>query len=361
MKCPICSNLNKEYFFTINNKICCRKCLNFIKEKVGLDYEVNKGYYTLLYSLTKEQQKASDFVLENVMNMQNCAINAVCGAGKTEIIYDTLKYCLNNSMKVGIAIPRKDVVIELENRIKKDFNVNVISVYGGHHAIDCADIIIFTTHQAFRYINYFDVLIIDEVDAFPYKGNDVLKSIVHKCSKIYVYLSATMPKYIERDCGIKKFYLNKRYHGYDLPIPKCVQSINMMHSLKKLINKYNDKVLLIYFPTIKIENYVAKRVKCDYLVNSKTENREYILEKIKSMSKGIIFTTTILERGVTIKDVQVIVYNADHNLFDKDTLIQISGRVGRYKDYPDGNVFFICKIKNKSIRGAIKTLKKCNE
>ena len=237
MKCPICSNSNREYFFSINNKICCRKCLNFIKEKVGVDYKVNRGYYTLLYSLTNAQQKASDFVLENVMKKQNCAINAVCGAGKTEIIYDTLKYCLNNNMKVGIAIPRKDVVIELKNRIKKDFNVDVISVYGGQHDVVCADIIIFTTHQAFRYINYFDVLIIDEVDAFPYKGNEVLKNIIRKCSKVHAYLSATMPKYIEKDISIKKFYLNKRYHGYDLPIPKCKQSINMIYTLKKIIKE----------------------------------------------------------------------------------------------------------------------------
>ena len=43
------------------------------------------------------------------------------------------------------------------------------------------DIVIFTTHQAFRYIGYFDVLIIDEVDAFPYKDNEQLKKIVKKC------------------------------------------------------------------------------------------------------------------------------------------------------------------------------------
>lgn len=361
MKCPVCSNANKEYFFNLNGKMCCRKCINFIKEKVNENYKVHKGYYTLTYSLTKKQREASDFVLKHVIDKKSCAINAVCGAGKTEIIYDTLKYCLNNSLKVGIAIPRKDVVIELEERIKKDFNVSVVSVYGGHCETTCADIIIFTTHQACRYINYFDVLIIDEVDAFPYKGNETLKSMINSCSKVHVYLSATMPKHIERDKSIPKYYLNKRYHDYDLPIPKCIESVNMLFTLKHIIKKCKDKVLLVYFPTIKIENDIAKKMNYDYLLNSKTQDRNELLKKIKSLTKGVVFTTTILERGITIKDVQVVVYNADHKLFDKDTLIQISGRVGRYKDYHNGNIFFICKIKNKSIRATIKTLKKYNE
>ena len=361
MRCPVCSNSNKEYFFFIDGKWVCRKCINFVGEKANGTYIVSKGYYSLTYSLTDKQQEASDFVLKHVILSKNCAVNAVCGAGKTEIIYDTLKYCLNNNLRIGIAIPRKDVVIELKERINRDFNVSVIDVYGGNNKIINGDIIVFTTHQAFRYLGYFDVLIIDEVDAFPYKGNCVLQSIISKCSKTYVYLSATMPKYIEKNENIEKFYLNKRYHGYDLPIPRCKESINMLFSLKKLLKKYKEKIVLVYFPTIKIEEKIAKKIKCDYLINSKCLDRESLLKKIKGIDKGVVFTTTVLERGITIKDVQVIVYNADHKLFDKDTLIQISGRVGRYKDYCDGNIFFICKIKNKSIRATIKTLKKYNE
>lgn len=221
--------------------------------------------------------------------------------------------------------------------------------------------IIFTTHQSFRYINYFDILIIDEVDAFPYNNDKVLKEIVHKCSKLFVYLSATMPLYIEKDLNIKKHYLNKRYHGYDLPLPKCIVSINMTLSLKRLLKKYKEKVVLVYFPTIKCQKKIARKIKYDYLVNSKCEHREEILSKIKLMKKGIVFTTTILERGITIKDVQVIVYNADNSLFNKDTLIQISGRVGRDKIYNKGEIMFICKKKNKEIKKTIKKIKDCNE
>ena len=359
--CPRCLNTNKKYFFCLRGKVYCRKCLCCFGKNVDKKYIVNPGNYKLDYELTDKQKEASNFSLSSIMNKKDCAINAVCGAGKTEIIYETLKYCLNNNLKIGVAIPRKDVVIELKERIAKAFNICVIAVYGGNHENLEGDIIIFTTHQAFRYIDYFDVLIIDEVDAFPYKDNDVLKRIVHRCSKNFIYLSATMPKYIEKDYRIEKFYLNRRYHGYDLPVPKCVTSINMVYTLKRYLKMYKDKVVLVYFPTISLQKRIANKVKSDYVINSKTKNRETILQEIKRLDKGIVFTTTILERGITIKDVQVVVYGADHKLFDKDSLIQISGRVGRNKNYHKGNIIFICKIKNKSIKSAINTLKKCNE
>lgn len=359
--CPVCSNKDKDYFFYLNGKLHCRKCINFVGEKADKTYKIKPGYFSLSYKLTDLQQKASDFILENILLKRDCAINAVCGAGKTEIIYDCLKYCLNNDLKVGIAIPRKDVVIELAQRIEKDFNVKVIPVYGGNHKLLEGDIIVFTTHQSFRYIGYFDVLIIDEIDAFPYKGNEKLKQIIKKCSSRFIYLSATMPKYVEQDKQIQKFYLNRRYHGFDLPIPKCIESFSLIRTLKKKLKALEENVVIVYFPTIKIQMKVAKKIKCDFLINSKTNDREIILSKIRGLSKGVIFATTVLERGITIKNVQVIVYNADNSLFDKDALIQISGRVGRSKDFPSGNIFFICKIKNRSIKGAIKTLKKCNE
>lgn len=339
----------------------CRKCNTFVGKKANEKYKVNSGNYKLNYSLTSNQKKASDFILRNIIKNKDCALNAVCGAGKTEIIYDSIEYCLSNKKKIGITIPRKDVVEELKERINKDFNVKVISVYGGNNTVLEGDVIIFTTHQAFRYINYFDVLIVDEVDAFPFKGNEVLKNIVGRCSKVFVYLSATMPKYIENDINIEKYYLNKRYHEKAIPVPKCKYSMWLTNSLKKILNKYKDKVVLVYFPTIKIQNIISKKINYNYLINSKTKDRKLALSNIKKLDKGVVLTTTVLERGITIKDVQVIVYNSEHKLFDKDTLIQIAGRVGRSSDYHSGDIIFLCKNKSKDMKKAIRTIKKSNE
>lgn len=333
----------------------------FIGRSVDKEFIVRKGEYKLEYSLTDNQKQASKFILDNIKKRKNCALNAVCGAGKTEIIYDSIEYCLKNEKRIGIAIPRRDVVEELKERISKDFNVNVVAVYGGTTEVLEGDIIIFTTHQAFRYIGYFDVLIIDEVDAFPFKGNDTLKNILSKCSKTFVYLSATMPKYIEQDENIPKYYLNKRYHNGNIPLPKCYVCLSMILRLKILLKRYKNKVVLVYFPTIKIQNKIAKKIKYNYLINSKSANRKEVLKEIKGLNRGVVLTTTVLERGITIKDVQVIVFDSEHKLFDKDTLIQIAGRVGRHKDYRDGDVIFLCKSKSKEIKKTIYQISKSNE
>ena len=72
-------------------------------------------------------------------------------------------------------------------------------------------------------------------------------------------------------------------------------------------------------------------------------------------------STLVLERGVTFKNTNVIVVNADHELFKTNSLVQISGRVGRHYLYNKGDVIFFAKSKNKNIKQAIKFIKKCNE
>ena len=68
-----------------------------------------------------------------------------------------------------------------------------------------------------------------------------------------------------------------------------------------------------------------------------------------------------MERGVTIKDVQVIVFQADHAVYDSHALVQISGRVGRKSDAPEGNVYFICEEITKHIKTAVNDIKRSNE
>ena len=66
-----------------------------------------------------------------------------------------------------------------------------------------------------------------------------------------------------------------------------------------------------------------------------------------------LVSTAVLERGVTIKDVQVIIFHAHHQIYDSATLIQIAGRVGRKKDATEGEVIFIAKENTKHMQGAV--------
>ena len=56
---------------------------------------------------------------------------------------------------------------------------------------------------------------------------------------------------------------------------------------------------------------------------------------------SLLVTTTILERGVTISNVAVAVLGAENPVFDEAALVQISGRVGRDRKFPEGEICFL--------------------
>ena len=133
------------------------------------------------------------------------------------------------------------------------------------------------------------------------------------------------------------------------------------------MNKFikNHRPLFIFVPTIEEGEILLKKVKIFYkngeFVSSKTKERSAIISSFKNGELSYLITTSILERGVTVKDLQVIVYHADHELYDEGTLIQISGRVGRKIDAYDGEVIFIASRKTKKMENAIRKIENANE
>ena len=69
--------------------------------------------------------------MANYKSKIDTLVNAVCGAGKTELIYSVLAYCLSLGKAVAFAVPRRDVVIELSQRIHMVFPNN---------SIDCSSV-----------------------------------------------------------------------------------------------------------------------------------------------------------------------------------------------------------------------------
>ena len=80
-----------------------------------------------------------------------------------------------------------------------------------------------TTHQLVKYYNYFDIVIIDEVDAFPYSGDECLRKwCKNKLEKIMgwlCFLSATPSNKIKASVD-EVIKIPIRYHRYLLPVPK---------------------------------------------------------------------------------------------------------------------------------------------
>lgn len=374
--CPICGNSSRQYIgINKENKPYCRLCCSFKGEKAK--YTINKSFSNKLvldYPLSKKQEEIANNILMNLTNGKNILVHAVTGAGKTELIYYSFEYYLSKNLKIGFATPRKDVVIDLLPRFKKAFPYsNIVSVYGSHSSVITGDIILLTTHQLYRYNKYFDLIVLDEIDAFPYKGNKQLETFFKNCVKgNYVLLSATPSssdiENIKKDNGVV-LNLYERYHKYDLPVPKFVKGnyyscyIKCLYYLKKFIK--NNKQVFIFAPTIdigkKIFAFLSPLAKNGCFVSSKEEERNLIIDKFKHKYYSYLVTTSILERGVTVENLEVIVFNADSYIYDSASLIQISGRVGRKINSPTGNVIYIGETYNEEIDKSIKEIIKYNK
>ena len=373
--CPICGNKNEKYFGLKNGEIYCRRCISFRGEKVE-KYVPKSGSVVMKikYPLSKEQSMIANKVKENYLNGVDTLIDAVCGAGKTELVYEVIAAALSRQKTVAFAVPRRDVVIELTPRIKEVFPSNrVVSVYGGHTNQLKGDIVVLTTHQLYRYPHLFDLIILDEIDAFPFKDNDLLIAMLHNASRgRIVMMSATPSDGVLLEFSTENhevLHLNTRFHHKPIPVPKVLVRIGASKylTLLRLLQKFRkeNKPVFIFCPTIDIAesvfNVISKIVSNGRCVHSKKKDRAEIIETFKNGNYDYLVTTAVLERGVTIKNLQVIIYDADHDLYDEHALIQISGRVGRKYDAPEGEVIFLVDKWTLPIERTISTIEDKNK
>lgn len=373
--CPICGNKDEYAIGVLNNKPYCRRCITFKGENVNETISFNKEAPTFLsYELSDEQKELSNKLILNYCNSIDSLVYAVTGSGKTEICLGIIQYCLNSGLKVGFAVPRRSICYELAARFKNIFRKNsVVSVYGGHHRKLKGDIICLTTHQLFRYDKYFDLLIMDEIDAFPYKGNKVLESLFKRALRgHYVLLTATPSDELIREYqkpGKDLLKLFTRFHRHPLPVPSIEigNYIKIHYILLKQLKRFfkEDKQVFIFVPTIEISINLYRFIRLFFhkgtYINSKRENNGEIIDNFRNKKYQYLVTTAVLERGVTIKNLQVIVFYADHSIYDKYSLVQIAGRVGRKKDAPEGEVIFIGKTNTDSMERAITDIKTANK
>lgn len=133
-------------------------------------------------TLTDGQKQAAEALIEAIKEKQELLVWAVCGSGKTEMLFPGIEFALNHGLRVCVATPRTDVVLELLPRLKKAFEkVEVSALYGGSEDKgSLTPLMISTAHQLMRYRDIFDVMIIDEVDAFPFSADETLRFAVDK-------------------------------------------------------------------------------------------------------------------------------------------------------------------------------------
>lgn len=377
MQCPRCKNTDVAYFYKGSKGYYCRKCIKFkrilLEEELEVFdvKEIKEGIseYTLPFTLTPQQEQLSKQCKEAILH-QDVLLHCVCGAGKTEITYRSIQQALDLKQKVAFSIPRRQVVLELGKRLQSVFkDCKVITVCMGHTEELDGDLIVLTMHQLYRYPKCFDLLIIDEADAFPYKGNEVLKNIaLNSCKGHIIYTTATLDEYLKQrvqDQSIAYLTLHRRPTNALLPVPRVITLPNLFlwfYLLYRLSR--NQRKIMLFVPTIAMAKRMYKWLKLyfriDY-ITSETEDPQSILMRFKHQQIKVIITTTILERGITISDVDVYVLYANHEVFDEASLVQMVGRMGRVAPFVKGDGILFCNAYSEEVHRCIKQLRRSNE
>ncbi|WP_144494048.1 DEAD/DEAH box helicase [Bacillus sp. WP8] len=398
--CCRCGVSHKRYFAHSPCEVCqkdcvyCRSCImmgkatecGFLYEWTGPQkVETYRAELTWQGELSKGQKRASEKMIEAIKSKFDLLVWAVCGAGKTEVLFHGIEYALNQGMSVCIATPRTDVVLELEPRLRKAFQGMTIAVlYGGSsQRFQIAPLVIATTHQLMRYKNAFDVVIVDEVDAFPYSMDERLQFAVLKAMRknggVRIYLSATPSKKMTREVSSGKLEAIKiplRFHKQPLPVPTFHWIGHWKKKLKKNLlprkvmnwmqrHIANKRRVLLFVPSIATMKKVTKILREHSLnvegVSADDPDRKQKVQHFRDYLYDVLVTTTILERGVTIPNVQVGVLGSESTIFTESALVQISGRVGRHPDYCTGDVFLFHFGLTRSMKQAKKHIVKMND
>ncbi|WP_373760603.1 DEAD/DEAH box helicase [Streptococcus ferus] len=368
----------------------CRACLVFgrLTSKDSLYWLEQKAFpaqQALLWEgqLTAFQQEVSDALLAGIQEKMDLLVHAVTGAGKTEMIYETIAHVISQGGSVALASPRIDVCLELHRRLQKDFACPISLLHGQSEAYERAPLLIATTHQLIKFYQAFDLLIIDEVDAFPFVDNPMLYHALNQSLKtdgVKIFLTATSTQELDRQVKkgqLKKINLARRFHANPLVVPKTVWLPSLIPGLKKRrlpktllkrlqVQRKTGFPLLLFFPNIDRGQAFAECLQ-EFLpndkiafVSSRTESRLDKVEAFRKKEIDILVSTTILERGVTFPCVDVFVLEANHRLFTKSALVQISGRTGRSIERPTGELLFFHDGLTTAIQQTISEIKEMN-
>ncbi|MBA3927327.1 DEAD/DEAH box helicase [Listeria rustica] len=400
--CFRCGNNVEDLFFQSPCSRCdseecwyCRNCiimgkmtecsnLFFLPSMTSIPHQ-RSTYLAWKGELSPGQSVASKKVHQAVVEKEDLLLWAVAGSGKTEMMFEGMNEVLIKGGRLCVASPRVDVCLELFPRLQEVFpDVAMVCLYGDSTDVyDGERFVVATTHQLVRFYEAFDVVFIDEVDAFPYAKDPFLEYAVKKAQLLTgcsIFITATPDRkwQIECDNGKRNFVkVPARYHRKSLPVPQKIwigewkKGIQKQKIPSKILRWMRQKLdegcpVLLFFPEIKVMLEVAVILEqLDFepllTVHSADPERK---EKVQQMRDGtikLLLTTTILERGVTFTNVQVGVFGSEGRIFTESALVQISGRAGRKFDYPRGDVLFFHNGVSKNMALAISQIKMMNQ
>lgn len=335
------------------------------------------------FPLSPGQQEASAFAVSCLETGVSGFLEAVCGAGKTEILYDFLLAGFRKRFRVAWAIPRRDIVAELAPRLGEAFPTLAVKALHAEAKDDAgAHLVVSTIHQLIRYREEFDWIVLDEADAFPYRDDPLLHRLLRKAlrpeGRLFLLSATTSPEMTAsvRRGEFRRFSLPARFHGHVWDEPRCVRVPGLATAilsesclppdLREWLEsrRKEGRPTLLFVPSVRFGEVLADLLNRNGFpaaaLSSRTGYRQGILHGFRGGEWNFLVTTTLLERGVTFSGVDVAVLAADHSVFDAPTLVQIAGRAGRDPLRPHGEVVFFSEDRTEAMIGALRHVRNRN-
>lgn len=354
----------------------------------------------LEFNLTDAQRRAAQALVE--WDGARALVWAACGAGKTEVVYPAIERALQRGDDVLFAVPRRDIAIELGERLRRAFpTVPVKALYGGApRRFEHAKLTIATTHQVVRFYKRFALVVLDEVDAFPYRGSAMLRHGVERALAAdgrLIYMTATPTEELLQTAEAHRWRIvtiPARHHRHPLPEPRfltlpgiartqqdMIRNVRQPYTPRELVELIQhllrlDKPILVFVPTVQLVAPTARLIDSvcrsgahpgadalplSYGVHSRDPRRDALREAFVRGEFPVLVATTVLERGITVPAVNVVVLWADYErVFDSATLIQMAGRAGRTREHPDGEVHFVAARANPAMTQAKERIAELN-
>ncbi|MBS3968720.1 MAG: DEAD/DEAH box helicase [Clostridia bacterium] len=407
-RCGSSENLKQSYCLECgaNNCCYCEDCISMGESRECMQLYGFPNYSKPIprqveihfdFELTPAQKDAAVNVWKFTKNskLDKCLVWAACGAGKTEVSFPSIADVLKGGCRVLFAVPRKDTIIDIEKRIRKCFSgIEIAALYGGSsERFKSADLILATTHQVLRFYQAFHLVVLDEVDAFPYHGStmlyNALNRALHSRGKI-IYMTATPPPYLLKmdRSAIDIVTIPARHHGYPLPVPEIIidKSLqvkdNELRIPEKVMGFLHESIegdffqVLIFVPTIFLSERVGEILKKAFelppfnnfggswvnYTHSQDPERDKKREAFLNGDFPVLVTTTLMERGINVPRVNVIVLFAENQyIFDTASLVQMAGRAGRMTENPTGKVWFVGAHTTPFMKQAVTWIKSINK
>lgn len=350
--------------------------------RLNLDISFSLAQYEAFEGLTRFVRKDS---------VAECLVWEATGAGRPETVFGAVREVLKRGGRVLFGVPRKDVLVDLVERLEMAFpGVGVAVRYGKMKPFPLTEeIVLASTHQALKYYRSFELVILDESDAFPFRANPILINALRRAKKVdgkLIYMTPTPAPdiYSRAQRGeIKVIQIPSRTHGHPMAIPQALiekefhqdRVFNRMLALIRESIEEDQAQVLVVVPDsemlARVESWLSEhgdilgvqgfRERAFAFTGGHDPQQERKIFSFIRNETSVIVTTGLTVRGDLAPHSNMIVLGCDNDLFDEGYLLQLAGRVGWSEDYPTGRVWFIGSRMTRAMDGAIRKIRLLND